>query len=264
MADFILTYPDELAKADAFSTLNFISFFSDGIYPLNNSNSDLNKLKVTVNLPIPEDGLSQSNGSEWNIADSKLATVFNRDSLSTMKDASAVDAALGLLDSGTDDDSALIKFAVSNKGVTAAPGQIAVFKNSKLREYTFKYKMIPRNPKEADLIAAITETFQISSLPTRPDAEHNLKANGGVLYYPTKWEIKVKHDDHLPSFMKHAILETIEVSHGESGKYSEFEGWVPTVTTISMTFKETQRPTVSSIQSTRGSYISLLNKSKNG
>lgn len=121
-------------------------------------------------------------------------------------------------------------------GVVTNPFLTVMFKQPEFKKHVFSWKFIPRNPKEAQDLNAIIQTFKYHMLP---DIVPN--AGGTMLTYPDIVNISFYNIDNYLYRFKTCVLENMEINYapGSQGP-SFFKGSqnVPTEIDLKLNFLE--------------------------
>lgn len=124
--------------------------------------------------------------------------------------------------------------------VALNPFKEVLFEAIDFRAFTFKYKFMPKNKKEADDVYKIIEIFKFHMHP-------ELSANKLFFIYPSEFQIsyhfynKVNNKDGGGYFhkFKPCVLETMDVTYG-GDQFSTFVDGKPTEINMALTFRETE------------------------
>ena len=114
------------------------------------------------------------------------------------------------------------------------------FKGVDRRQFTYQFKMIPRNSREADEIKKIIHAFKFNMMP-----EYAEGIKRDTLNYPATFEIEYHYRGKENTYLNRVsecFLEKMDVTYG-GDRYKTFdphnnEGAPPVETSISLTFKE--------------------------
>ena len=114
------------------------------------------------------------------------------------------------------------------------------FKGVDRRQFTYQFKMIPRNSREADEIKKIIHAFKFNMMP-----EYAQGIKRDTLNYPATFEIEYHYRGKENTYLNRVsecFLEKMDVTYG-GDRYKTFdphnnEGAPPVETSISLTFKE--------------------------
>ena len=114
------------------------------------------------------------------------------------------------------------------------------FKGVERRQFTYQFKMIPRNSREADEIKKIIHAFKFNMMP-----EYAEGIKRDTLNYPATFEIEYHYRGKENTYLNRVsecFLEKMDVTYG-GDRYKTFdphnnEGAPPVETSISLTFKE--------------------------
>ena len=114
------------------------------------------------------------------------------------------------------------------------------FKGVDRRQFTYQFKMIPRNSREADEIKKIIHAFKFNMMP-----EYAQGIKRDTLNYPATFEIEYHYRGKENTYLNRVsecFLEKMDVTYG-GDRYKTFdphnnEGAPPVETSISLTFQE--------------------------
>ena len=135
------------------------------------------------------------------------------------------------------------------RGVVIRPFESQFFKGVDYRSFTFKHKLIAFNKEETKTIDKIVKLFRYHSSPGL--------ASEGIRYeYPASWRIRffqadpnsnaVNESEWLPT-IRRCVLTSVSVNHFNSNAPSYHENLAPVDIEISLSFKEMEYVTKSSI-----------------
>lgn len=182
--------------------------------------------RTRIYLPIPE-GLSFSDSAEYSTIDlgtiGELAniepesegffdTVKNAIGKTTTLKASQI-ARIAI--EGVAGSSELGKAALFSTKQILNPNTNTTFTGVGLRNFSFSFKLIGRNPDDSKMIRDIHETFRIHTYPESDDSENNI-----ILNYPEIWTIKFF--DTLGKAKVETFFDNVDSSHAGSFNESEF------------------------------------------
>lgn len=115
------------------------------------------------------------------------------------------------------------------------PFKEVLFQTVDFRSFTFKYRFLPKNQKEADTVKEIIDTFKYHMHP-------ELSKNKLFFIYPSEFQISYvyqkKENEYFHRF-KPCVLESLDVTYGGE-QYSSFTDGKPTEVNLSMLFRETE------------------------
>ena len=115
------------------------------------------------------------------------------------------------------------------------PFKEVLFQTVDFRSFTFKYRFLPKNQKEADTVKQIIDTFKYHMHP-------ELSKNKLFFIYPSEFQISYvyqnKENEYFHRF-KPCVLESLDVTYGGE-QYSSFTDGKPTEVNLSMLFRETE------------------------
>lgn len=115
------------------------------------------------------------------------------------------------------------------------PFKEVLFQSVDFRSFTFKYRFLPKNQKEANTVKNIIDLFKYHMHP-------ELSKNKLFFIYPSEFQISYiyqnKQNEYFHRF-KPCVLESLDVTYGGE-QYSSFTDGKPTEVNISMLFRETE------------------------
>lgn len=115
------------------------------------------------------------------------------------------------------------------------PFKEVLFQSVDFRSFSFKYRFLPKNQKEADTVKNIIDLFKYHMHP-------ELSKNKLFFIYPSEFQIsyiyKNKQNEYFHRF-KPCVLESLDVTYGGE-QYSSFTDGRPTEVNMSMLFRETE------------------------
>ncbi len=252
----VLVFPHELDTENETTTMNYMVFHTEDL--LRNGTS---LYPVTIILPIPKTGLSDTSGGEWN--DSTENSFLNNmniggglvnavnDNTGTMLPDAVMATVLGLYgnsNSGTGGGLLpdIVDFAGSRAKIAINPGVVNVFKKASTKKFKFDYDLVARNQQEAIAIKAICDSFKVGALPEKQTQGDKLSS---FLKYPPLWNISMRYSKNGLFYIDTCRLDETVVKYG-GDQYSEFETdrlGTPTVVSISVSFTQMRLPVASDI-----------------
>jgi hypothetical protein len=129
-----------------------------------------------------------------------------------------------------------IKFSdAMQAGIAQAPNPFReqIFRNVQNREFTFKYKFLPRSETEARNVRQIIQEFKLHMHPEM--------STGGLFYiYPSTFDIVYYFNSHENTNLNKistCVLEDLAVDYGGQG-FNTFDDGMPTEINLSLKFRE--------------------------
>ena len=125
-------------------------------------------------------------------------------------------------------------------GVAPAPMQEMIFEGIDYRTFTYRFKMNPRNRKEAQEVKKIVDTFTYHMLPEK-------LGTGAALAFrvPSEFTIRYMYRGHANAYLHtqtFCALTDMKVNYGGGEKYATYRpdeiGAPPITTSIDLTFQE--------------------------
>lgn len=153
-------------------------------------------------------------------------------------------AAVGALNSNT-----LRSGAEFGRGRIFNPNTKALFKSVNIRSFSFQFKMIPVDEREAEEIKSIVKTFRKNMYPDHRGTDG---AYAITIKYPNKFLIEIHPgpdnttDENIIKF-KQCFLNSVNVSYNETS-HSYFSGGAPVETTLTLTFTEAETLTQQDVE----------------
>jgi hypothetical protein len=148
--------------------------------------------------------------------------------------AEAASSILGRI-AGNEDLTKLGVFATTGRVIN--PQLEMLYTSPVLRKFTFDFRMIPRNARESEAIAAIIKNLKFFASPTIPD-----NSTGRYFIPPAQFEIEFYDGkNNLNDFLfktKKCVLSGINVDYSPNG-FSTFKNGAPVETRLQLTFQET-------------------------
>lgn len=119
-------------------------------------------------------------------------------------------------------------------GKAENPFYTMLFKRPNFREYTFSWKLAPRNAQESDTVKQIISAFKANMLPAMAPG------SGGVfLTYPNMAAITFYPAQEFLYKFKPCVVADLKVNYADGGMPSFFKGTnAPTLVNITVTLKE--------------------------
>ena len=207
------------------------------------------KILGTVILPIPG-GIGANNSTEWDQGSMTAMDAAKAEFLLTTGEEGVGKALTGLQDKFDnanlgDLKKGLLAALASGSGKTndllsRTTGQVfnpnmeLLFKGPSLRDFTFNYKLAPRNEQEGKTVLQIIRFFKQGMAPIRTDGKLFLKT-------PNIFDLEYTHKggEHkgLNRF-KECALTGCQVGYTPDATYSTFEDGIMTAYDMQLTFKE--------------------------
>lgn len=148
--------------------------------------------------------------------------------------AEAAASVLGRI-AGNEDLTKLGVFATTGRVIN--PQLEMLYTSPVLRKFTFDFRMIPRNERESEAIAAIIKNLKFFASPTIPD-----NSTGRYFIPPAQFEIEFYDGkNNLNTFLfktKKCVLSGINVDYSPNG-FATFRNGAPVETRLQLTFQET-------------------------
>jgi len=123
-------------------------------------------------------------------------------------------------------------------GYAQNPQVELLFKTIQNREFLFDFRFVPRNPKEAETIIKIIQTFRFFAAPEIPT-----NGNGRYFIPPSEFDIEFmvgeKLNTNLPKLAT-CVLQGIDVNYGSAGQWAAFEDGMPIEIAMQLRFKEVE------------------------
>lgn len=128
-------------------------------------------------------------------------------------------------------------------GVVINPNAEFLFKGPTLRQFAFAFTFVPRNQKEAQMVADIIRNLKIHMSPKSSVTNFgsNNKLLGGFLQAPDIFKLEYKSGIGPHPFLnkfKYCALTDLKVNYSGANGYMSYEDGTPVVTTIAMQFNE--------------------------
>lgn len=141
----------------------------------------------------------------------------------------------------------LVKSELKREGIAVDPHFDLLFTGVQPRQFTFEFKMAPRNPTEAQMVASIVRVFKMYSAPVRRDS------SGKARYWdlPCYFNIEYWNSDKTHK-IKPCALTSIGVNYTGSGDNHTFYDGYPIQTDLTLTFIESSLLTRSDFESGDG------------
>ena len=162
-----------------------------------------------------------------------LEAVKQQASMTNVKGAAA--EAIGTLAGAGMNNDALRKKALKMAGVAINPHFEIFFDSPSPRNFTFDFKMSPRNAQEALAIQQIVRTFKQYVAPSLNDTG----ANGRYWDYPAYFLIEYWNAEQL-HLLKRCALQNITVNYSATGTNHTFYDGAPIQTDMTLQFMESE------------------------
>ena len=127
------------------------------------------------------------------------------------------------------------------KGQAKNPNLESVFKSVPFREFNFPFTFAPKNEKEKDSVHKILQLFRFHMLP-----QHKNDANG-YFDVPSEFQITYMYRDNENAYLpkvSRCVLKNCEINYAPDNVVSTLtpdeRGAPPTITTMNLTFGETE------------------------
>ena len=121
------------------------------------------------------------------------------------------------------------------RGYVKAPQMELAFKGIPKRNFSYTFTMIPKSEEEAKVVQRIVKAFKVNMLPTRTHGTSVRRLN-----IPNTFDIEYYYNGALNTNLHkigECVLDNMQVTYG-GDKYKAYEGGVPVVTNITLSFKE--------------------------
>jgi hypothetical protein len=119
-------------------------------------------------------------------------------------------------------------------GLAQNPFLTVLFKSPTFKRHSFKWRLMPNNQQESDIIKNIIETFRSNMLPAMAPS-----AGGTLLTYPNMAQISLYPNESYLYKFKPCVIESMSVNFAAAGSPSFFKGSnAPTAVEISIDFLE--------------------------
>ena len=127
------------------------------------------------------------------------------------------------------------------KGQAKNPNLESIFKSVPFREFSFPFTFAPKNEKEKDAVHKIIQLFRFHMLP-----EQQSGANG-YFNVPSEFQITYMYRDNENAYLpriSRCVLKQCDVDYAPEGVVSTLtpdeRGALPTITTMNLSFGETE------------------------
>lgn len=130
---------------------------------------------------------------------------------------------------------------------TENPYMEVLFKGITNREFTFTFKMIPRNKPEQEIIKRIVHEFKFHRAP-----EFKNDGNNAYMIFPSEFDIQFIHkDSENPWLFKISTcaLTNVTINYSPDGNYSSHSDGAPFATELTLSFMELETLTKERIKS---------------
>lgn len=209
------------------------------------------RIDTTIDLFMPAE-LNTSYKSNWNTSElraagmaaeaaSGLANISNWDDADAAWTAIKNSASTSMINTLSGTVQALTPFNIKDLSTLVTNSQSnpyieVLFESVDNRSFNFTFKMIPRNPKEQEIIQDIVKTFKFHRAP-----EKKFKENSQYWLFPSTFDIMFFHKNKENPWLfkiSTCAMTNFEVNHSPEGQYSAHEDGSPFATTITMSFVE--------------------------
>lgn len=128
----------------------------------------------------------------------------------------------------------LLVFGTTGRAIN--PQMEVLYNSPRLRTFTFDFRLVPRNAKDASRILSIINAFKYYSAPS-------IQANTSGRYYipPSRFVMEFHHRGNENPYLfktKQCVLENITLDYAPNGYASHYDG-APVETRMQLIFKET-------------------------
>lgn len=123
-------------------------------------------------------------------------------------------------------------------GLAQNPQIELLFKSIQNREFTFDFKFVPKNQKDAAIIREIIKRFRFHAAPEIP-------TNSGGRYFipPSEFDIQFmigeQENLNIPKISTCALIG-IDVNYGSAGQWTAFQDGMPVEISMQLRFKEVE------------------------
>jgi hypothetical protein len=125
-----------------------------------------------------------------------------------------------------------------SQGKAKNPNMEVLFKNMNFRTFTFNFKFHPNNPSEAQEVKNIVKIFKLGMHP---------EMDGVYLKYPDTWQIEYQGQGDFYNKFATCVLTDMTYNYSGTGVTAQFEDGAPVESSLSLTFKEIEFLTKSSV-----------------
>ena len=122
-----------------------------------------------------------------------------------------------------------LQFYLARQGKALNPARYMSFSVSGTREYTFSFRLAPRNKKEAETIKEIIWVFKRYSAP---------RYGGAVVYFPPKWQVEIIVDGKQFIKFLPCGITTLEIDYTPEQVVSMYEDGNPVSVNLAIGLKE--------------------------
>lgn len=135
------------------------------------------------------------------------------------------------------------EFQARTRGIVLNPNMEFLFKGPALREFSFFYTFVARNPQEGEVIKQIIRTFKQSMAPrSNIDALGGDQLFGAFLQSPDVFKIRYMSGNKEHPFLnkfKFCALTRCDINYNAAGEgYVSYEDGTPIIMTMGLTFNE--------------------------
>lgn len=226
----MLVYPNNLQEHNVWTKLtsysynlrlygsSFSRFFSQE-QSENFTNDITSDITSQLFLPIPNSGLGTKDSLDYNQHQGGGAILSNylTQVIESVKDAGPMK---------------IISPALSTTlGQTINNYLVHIFQGIKLREYKYSWDFIPHSSEDADTLNEIIYQLRQRSVP-------EYKQDAFTVDYPDFWIIESYVDQQMLFKLNYLVISDISVDYGDQNEVTFFYDGNPTITKVSITFKE--------------------------
>jgi hypothetical protein len=165
--------------------------------------------------------------------------------------ANAISGALGAANFGT---VTVNDIFASTTGQVLNPNTEVLYKGPKMRNFSLKFKMAPRNSDEAEQIKKIIHAFKFATLPTYGGRGDD---NMSFVKVPQIVDVTFKkgsNDHDWVTQFKPSVITGFQVSYTPDGAWATLPNGSPVATQISITFQELKMVYADELKDSGASY----------
>jgi len=134
----------------------------------------------------------------------------------------------------------------SMTGIASNPFMSVLFKNPQFKTHRFSWKLIPKSPKESDVIRRMIRTFQYHMLPT-------LSAQNYLLFgYPSIANITLFPSNTYLYKFKPCVVTSFSANYAGGGAPAFYRGAAPAVVVITVDLQEIEYWTAEMVANATG------------
>jgi len=122
-----------------------------------------------------------------------------------------------------------------NSGIALNPQIEMVYKQTQNRQFTFDFKMQPRDSAESDIIRNIIKNFKMYSAPALTDGA------GAYFEIPGQFDIEFMFKNEMNQFIgkiSTCVLQNIDVNYSSAGQFATFSDGSPVEINLQLRFIE--------------------------